>query len=96
MNSSTKLQSTDISMQELELSQLFQEQYNDIFHEILQVQQNQFISNLTKQVLIMAKILKKNYNDSIIKNVLIIFNKIYLNDKNQCLRNIFSTRKFFR
>ena len=46
MNSSLKSQSTDISMQEFELSQIFQEQYYDIFHEILHLQQNQFISNL--------------------------------------------------
>ena len=93
MNSSLKSQSTDISMQEFELSQIFQEQYYDIFHEILHLQQNQFISNLTKQVLIMSKILKKKFNDSLIKNVLMIFNKIYVNDKNQCLNNLNTLKK---
>ena len=62
MNSSLKFQYTDISKQELELSQIFQEQYNDLFHEILHIHQNQFISNLIKQVTIMIKILNKSFN----------------------------------
>ena len=93
MNSSLKFQYTDISKQELELSQIFQEQYNDLFHEILHIHQNQFISTLIKQVSIMIKILNKNFSETLIKKVLSIFNKIYINDKNQCINDLNTLRK---
>jgi hypothetical protein len=93
MNSSLKFQYTDISKQELELSQIFQEQYNDLFHEILHIHQNQFISNLIKQVSIMIKILNKSFSETLIKKVLSIFNKIYINDKNQCINDLNTLKK---
>ena len=88
MNSSQKYQMTDISLNELELSKIFQDQYNDLYPKILQIPQNQFISNLLKQVSIFTKILGKNFSDSLIKKVQTIFLKIYLNDKNQCINDL--------
>ena len=84
MNSSLKFQIADISIYELELSQIFQEQYNDLYSNILHISQDEFISNLQKQVSLMIKINKKNYSDVLIKKVQNIFIKMYLNDKNQC------------
>ena len=48
MNSSLKFQIADISIYELELSQIFQEQYNDLYSNILHISQDEFISNLHK------------------------------------------------
>ena len=84
MNSSLKFQIADISIYELELSQIFQEQYNDLYSNILHISQDEFISNLQKQVSLMIKINKKNYSDILMKKVQSIFIKMYLNDKNQC------------
>ena len=84
MNSSQKIQIADISMYELELSQIFQEQYNDLYSKILHISQDEFISNLQKQVSIMIKINRKKFSESLIKKVLNIFTKMYLNDKIQC------------
>ena len=88
MRSSQKYPITDITLSELELSKIFQEQYNDLYSKILQIPQNQFISNLLKQVSIISKILGKNFSDSLIKKVQSIFTKIYLNDKNQCINDL--------
>ena len=50
MTALCSLPSTDISIIELELIKLYQEQYNDIFPRIRHINQNIFISTLEKQV----------------------------------------------
>ena len=83
MNTFGGIPSTDISINELELSKIYQEQYNDIFPNIKNMNQNSFISILEKQVSLYIKIQKKNYSFSysLIKKVQNTFTKIYLNDR---------------
>ncbi len=53
--------SIDISIIELELLELYQKQYNDIFTIIQHINQNIFISTLEKQVSILFQIKKKHF-----------------------------------
>ena len=59
--------STDISLNEIELTKIFQEQYNDIFPNIRNLNQNSFISILEKQVILSLKILNKTFSNMLIK-----------------------------
>ena len=81
MTALCSLPSTDISIIELELSKIYQEQYNDIFPRITHINQNLFISILEKQVSLLLKIQTKTFPNSLIKKVQNTFTKIYLNDR---------------
>ena len=81
MTALCSLPSTDISIIELELSKIYQEQYNDIFPRITHINQNLFLSTLEKQVSLLLKIQKKTFPNSLIKKVQNTFTKIYLNDR---------------
>ena len=73
--------STDISLNEIELTKIFQEQYNDIFPNIRNLNQNSFVSLLEKQVTFSLKILNKTFSNFLIKKVQNLFIKQYLNDR---------------
>ena len=81
MTTLNSISSTDISIIELELTKLYQEQYNDIFPRIRHINQNIFISTLEKQVSILLQIKKKTFPNSLIKKVQNTFIKNYLNDR---------------
>ena len=73
--------STDISLSEIELTKIFKEQYNDIFPNIRNLNQNSFVSILEKQVTLSLKILNKTFSNILIKKILNIFTKQYINDR---------------
>ena len=82
MTTFKSLPSTDLSIIELELTKLYQEQYNDIFPKIRHINQNLFLSTLENQVSILLKIKKKTIPNFLMKKVQNIFTKNYLNDRN--------------
>ena len=80
--------STDISINELELSGIYQEQYNDIFPKINHINQDLFITTLENQVSLSLKINKKNFPSSLIQKVQNTFLKIYINDRTNVRNSI--------
>ena len=77
MTTFKSLPSTDLSIIELELTKLYQEQYNDIFPKIRHINQNLFLSTLENQVSILLQIKKKTFPNSLIKKVQNTFIKNY-------------------
>ena len=83
-----KFQTSEISAQELVLSQIFQQQYNNIFHQIIHFSQHQFNNLLHKSVFLILNITKKNFPTPLIKKIQNIFEQIYLRDRKEILLNI--------
>ena len=83
-----KFQTSEISAQELVLSQIFHQQYNNIFHQIIHFSQHQFNNLLQKSVFLVLNITKKNFPSPLIKKIQNIFYQIYLKDRKEILSNI--------
>ena len=73
---------------EKELLEIFQEQYNDIFSEILNLNQNNFFEKLKKQVLAFLQITKKYSPPILEKKVEEIFIKKYLEEKEKISKDL--------
>ena len=73
---------------EKELLEIFQEQYNDIFSEILNLNQKDFFEKLKKQVLAFLQITKKYSPPILEKKVAEIFLKKYLEEKEKISKDL--------
>ena len=72
----------NISANEIELNQIFNEQYNQILYNILNLNQYQFINLLINRVNLNIKILKKKYDSNLIQKNQKNFTIKYQSDKN--------------
>ena len=83
-----KFHTSEISAQELEISHIFHEQYNNLFNKIIYLSQQQFNNLLQKSVYLTLKMNKKNFPSPLIKKVESIFCQIYLKERKEILSNI--------
>ena len=65
----------------LELTEIFQDQYNDIFSEILNLEQQYFAEKLKKQIIAYLDITKKFASQLLLKKLESIYAKKYLEEK---------------
>ena len=73
---------------EKELLEIFQEQYNDIFSEILNLTQKNFVEKLKNQVVAFLQITKKYSPPILEKKVEEIFLKKYLEEKEKISKDL--------
>ena len=78
----------NISGSEIELYQIFNEQYNQILYNILNLNQYQFINLLINRVNLNIKILKKKYDSNLIQKNQKNFTLKYQSDKNLLTNSI--------
>ena len=64
-----------------ELTEIFQRQYNDIFSEIIKLDQINFLTLLEKQVMVYLNIIKKQAPQILFKKIEDIYTKKYLQEK---------------
>ena len=82
-------------MTERDLMELFQIHYNDIFPEILKINQNDFLKFLKKQVLLSLEISKKYVPQILLKKIEEIYIKKYLEEK-EIVNKILKILKIFQ
>ena len=75
-------------LQERELKEIFDTQYNDIFPKILSKTKTDFISLLKEKVSLHLKIINKNASNSSNLKYLDIFTKRYINDKKKVTKGL--------
>ena len=75
-------------IQERELKEIFDTQYNDIFPKILSKTKTDFISLLKEKVSLHLKIINKNASNSSNSKYLDIFTKKYINDKTKVTKGL--------
>ena len=90
-NSANKKQGNTSSsgvLQEKELKEIYETQYNDLFPKILTKTNTEFISLLKEKVSLHLKIINKNITNSLNLKYLDIFTKKYYNDKKKTTKGL--------
>ena len=90
-NSNVKRKESGLSsdfIQEKELKEIYNTQYNDLFPKILSKTKSEFISLLKEQVYLHLKIINKKIRNSLNLNYLESFTKKYNGDKNKATKGL--------